>query len=62
MGSYIICENTKEYGWCLFRVAGSDHEKAVQWLKEEQEANPDKQLRLQYVEEEDCWWNHGRLD
>lgn len=54
---YIITENTKDYGWCLFKVCGKDYEWAVQVLIREQAAHPNKHLRIEEVEEKDCWWN-----
>lgn len=54
---YIITEKHKVYGWCLFKVCGKDYEWAVQVLVREQNAHPDKELRIEAVEEKDCWWN-----
>lgn len=54
---YIIQEFDKKYGWCLFKVCYGDKEFAEKCLKEQQLANPDKQLRLAEVKKEDAWWN-----
>ena len=54
---YIITENTKKYGWCLWKVCGKDEEWALQVLMREQAAHPVKELRIEAVEEKYCWWN-----
>lgn len=58
---YIITENTKDYGWCLFKVCGKDEEWALQVLVQEQKKHPEKELRVEAVEEKDCWWNDSFL-
>ena len=54
---YIITENTKKYGWCLWKVCGKDAEWAQQVLLREQVAHPEKELRIETVASEDAWWN-----
>ena len=58
---YIIIENTEKYGWCLWRVCGKDYEWAQQVLRKEQEAHPDKEFRIETVNEDCCWWNDDFL-
>lgn len=58
---YIITEYTEQFGWCLFRLAGVNKERAERLLAEAQAENPDKQLRLDTVESKDCWWNDSFL-
>ena len=57
MTEYIITENTKEYGWCLFRLAGYDKTKAEQQLTELTKQYPHKELKIEEIAKEDCWWN-----
>jgi hypothetical protein len=54
---YIITEKTEKYGWCLWKVTGKDEEWALQVLMREQKAHPNKELRIEPVEDKDCWWN-----
>ena len=54
---YIITELTRAYGWCLWKVCGKDEEWALQVLMREQAAHPEKELRIESVEEKDAWWN-----
>jgi len=54
---YIITEKTKNYGWCLWKVCGKDYEWALQVLIIEQKAHPEKELRIEAVDEKDAWWN-----
>lgn len=54
---YIITEKTKTYGWCLHCVCGKDEEWALQVLMKERAAHPEKELRVEAVNEKDCWWN-----
>lgn len=54
---YIITEKTKDYGWCLHCLAGKDAEWALKVLMQEQAEHPKKELRVETVEDEDCWWN-----
>lgn len=58
---YIITEKTEKYGWCLFKVCGKDAEWALQVLMREQAKHPEKELRIEAVEEKDCWWNDPTL-
>ena len=54
---YVITEKTEKYGWCLFRVCGLSKEVAEQSLIKEQAKHPDKELRIETVEDKHCWWN-----
>ena len=54
---YVITEKTDKYGWCLFRACGFNKEAAEKALVRLQAENPDKELRLDTVDEKDCWWN-----
>ena len=55
---YIITENTENYGWCLFRlVAGNTEKEARKALVKAKQDYPHKELRLEQVQKEDCWWN-----
>ena len=54
---YIVTEKTEKYGWCLLVVCGKDKERARQILMNQQKAHPDKELRIEQVEDKDCWWN-----
>lgn len=54
---YIITEKHEKYGWCLYKVCGNDYEWALQVLVIEQNAHPEKELRIEAVESKDCWWN-----
>ena len=54
---YIITEKTEKWGWCLHCVCGKDEEWALQVLMRERERHPGKELRVEAVPSEDCWWN-----
>ena len=55
---YIITENTKEYGWCLFRlVAGNTEQDARKALVKAKMEYPHKELKIEEIAKEDCWWN-----
>ena len=54
---YIITENTDKYGWCLWKVCGKDEAWAQQVLEKEQKAHPEKELRIDTVDDKDAWWN-----
>ena len=54
---YIITEKDKKYGWCLHSVCGKDYEWALQVLMRRRAQYPDKELRIEEVEDKDCWWN-----
>lgn len=54
---YIITEKTERHGWCLWKVTGKDEEWALQVLMQEQKAHPEKELRIEQVEDKHCWWN-----
>jgi hypothetical protein len=58
---YIITEKTEEYGWCLWRVCGNDRCAAERALDREQAEHPEKELRIETVAKEDCWWNDPKL-
>ena len=58
---YIITENTDKYGWCLWKVCGKDEEWALQVLMQEQKAHPEKELRIEVVDEDAAWWNDDFL-
>ena len=58
MTEYIITENTKEYGWCLFRlVAGKTEQEARKALVKAKMEYPQKELKIEEIAKEDCWWN-----
>ena len=54
---YIIVEKTERNGWCLFRLAGYDQTKAEQQLTELTKQYPHKELKIEEIAKEDCWWN-----
>lgn len=55
---YIITENTKEYGWCLFRlVAGKTEQEARKALVKAKMEYPHKELRYEEIEQKNAWWN-----
>lgn len=55
---YIIVEKTERNGWCLFRlVAGKTEKEARKALVKAKQEYPHKELRLEVVPQEDCWWN-----
>lgn len=53
---YIIVEKTERNGWCLFRLAGYDKAKAEQKLAELVKEYPHKELKIEEIVQEDCWW------
>lgn len=60
---YIITENTERYGFCLlFTLGKRTEEEANKALEKARLENPNKELRLEEVEEKDAWWNQGWLD
>lgn len=58
---YVITEKTERYGWCLHKVCGKDYEWALQVLVREQAAFPNREFRVEAVDEKDCWWNDAFL-
>lgn len=54
---YVITEKTDQYGWCLFRTCGKNKETAERALPKLQAQFPDKELRIETVEDKHCWWN-----
>ena len=54
---YIIVEKTERNDWCLFRLAGYDKTKAEQKLAELVKQYPHKELKIEEIAKEDCWWN-----
>lgn len=54
---YIVCVLTKDYGWCLQCVAGTNKEWADKVCAEYAEKNPTKQYRVEATIKEDNWWN-----
>lgn len=66
MGNYIIVGDTKEYTGCLIYVCGtqSNAENVLSQIKaqstEEYRRTFKKyrNLRIEYVKPEDCWWKH----
>ena len=54
---YIITEKTEKHGWCLWKVCGTNENWANTVLKQEQEAHPEKEFRVEAVKSKDCWWN-----
>lgn len=59
---YVIVEKTDKYGWCLWKVCGSDDRAhAERCLDREQSENPDKELRIEAISSKDCWWNDSFL-
>lgn len=54
---YIITVKDDKYGWCLHLLCGTDEKRALQLLIQECERHPDKEFRVEAVEEKDCWWN-----
>lgn len=61
-GNYVIAGDTVQYKDCLICcVAPQDREKRLEKVKME-EGKKYKNIRLKFVPEKDCWWNHGGLD
>ena len=58
---YIITEKHDRYGWCLYKLCGKDREWAEKLLAKEQAAALDKELRIDEVDDKDCWWNDPTL-
>lgn len=58
---YIITEKTEKHGWCLHCLCGKNAGSALKSLEREQAAHPDKELRVEAVEDKDCWWNDPTL-
>lgn len=60
---FIITEETKDYGWCLYMTLGIRTEESARLaLESAKKTTPNKTLRLEEVEEKDCWWTQGWLD
>ncbi len=60
---YMITENTERYAYCLlFTLGKRTEEEANKALEKARLENPNKELRLEEVEEKDAWWNQGWLD
>lgn len=59
---YIVVEYTEKYGWCLVCVCGANIELAKKALKEKQAMYPNKQFKINEIEEDQAWWLHDRLD
>ncbi len=62
MAEFIITKNTEKYGWCLFRLAGHDKQRAEKILERLKAENPNKELRIEEAQDKDCWWRQGNLD
>ena len=58
---YIITEKTEKYGWCLWKVCGTDKATAERALDREQAEHPEKELRIDTVQSKDAWWNDPHL-
>jgi len=68
---YIIVGDTEKYKGCLIYVCGKDKERAEKAL-ERMKTNPTENdlaiskghanLRVETVQDKDCWWNYGGLD
>ena len=54
---YIIAEKTEKWGWCLWKVCGKSRENAERGLAIEQAEHPEKELRIETVPADECWWN-----
>lgn len=70
-GDYVIVGDTKKYNDCLVYVIGKSYENAEETLSRmlNNPTENDKRLMLEFtnlkielVEEKDCWWNNYRLD
>ena len=69
MGDYVIVGDTEKYEGCLICIGGT-YENAEKRL-DHMLNNPDENdkrlmightnLRIEFVEEKDCWW-HGNCD
>lgn len=59
---YILTEKNDKYGWCLWKVIVTKSlEGANRALADEQAKYPEKELRVETVEDEDAWWNDPKL-
>ena len=54
--NYILEEFTEKYGWCLWKVCYGDATFADKCLVAERILHPDKELRVNVVEDKDAWW------
>lgn len=62
-GNYIITGDTKEHKNCLVYISGSKYEDAEKVLhhiiNEEKIMKIYSNLKINFVEEKDCWWNYN---
>lgn len=57
MTQYIIAEKINNK-WFLFSICGGDKSHAEQVLIEKQAEYPNKELRIEPVKPQNCWWTN----
>ena len=59
MTEYVICVNTKNYGYCLETVGGYNIKRAINKMREIEKKNPNKQFKIIATNPAENWWNNG---
>lgn len=54
--NYVVEEYTEKYGWCLYQVCHGDKDFAYECLARCRAKHPDKEFRVDVVEDKDAWW------
>lgn len=62
MTNYVITKYSENYGYCLECICGTNFKNAQEELTKRQAKMPDAKLRIETVENKNCWWKQGYLD
>lgn len=54
--NYVVEEYTEKYGWCLYQVCHGDKDLAEKCLARCRAKHPNKEFRVDVVEDKDAWW------